>query len=222
MAYRLDGKDIDITGKRLTKIGTGVTGDVYKYKNVALKIFKKDKKPPIDYGTAKFLTTIQTERILLPRNLLFYNDVFSGYTYKLVSKKGSGNRLIMLPREELVEDVRAIEKDTRTLSSKKVLLNGIEPSNCIFNGTLYVSDPKDYSILETFSTRELEALNRYQIHMLLSSLVTSEIRKAGLGNNFEKQIRELFEGKDIEVNTSDFLRDIMKQGESIKQLSKKY
>jgi len=221
MAYRLDGKDIDITGKRLTKIGTGVTGDVYKYKNTALKIFKKDKKLPIDYDTAKYLTNISTDRILLPRHLLFYNDSFTGYTYKLVSKKGSGNRIIMLPREELIENVRAIEKDTKILSSKKVLLNGIEPANCIFNGTLYVSDPKDYSILETFSTRELEALNRYQIHMLLTSLITSEIRKTNLGTSFEKQIKESFEAKEIEENTSDFLRDYLFPGESIKQLSKK-
>ena len=92
MSYRLDGKDIDITGKRMSKIGTGATGDVYKYKNTALKIFKKDKTPPIDEETAKYLTTISTNRILLPRNLLFYNQSFRGYTYKLVSKRGSGKR----------------------------------------------------------------------------------------------------------------------------------
>ena len=75
MGYRLDNKDIDISGKRLTKIGNGGTGDVYKYRNSALKIFKTDRDTPIDLETAEYLTTISTNRVLLPRNLLFYNNI---------------------------------------------------------------------------------------------------------------------------------------------------
>ena len=140
MGHKLEGKDIKLTKKNLKKIGTGVTGDVYKYKNSALKIFKKEKDTPIDYYTADYLTGISTNRILLPRNLLFYNNAFKGYTYKLVSKKGTGNRMIMLPTDELIEDVSIIEKDIEVLSNKQVLLNGIEPDNTIFNGRLYCKE----------------------------------------------------------------------------------
>ena len=217
MGYRLDNKEIDIPGKRMTKIGTGSTGDVYKYKNIALKVFKKDKNPPIDFETAKYLTSISTERILLPRNLLFYNQSFKGYTYKLVPKKGSGKKIITLPKEALVENIESLEKDTKKISNKKVLLNGIEPSNCIFNGNLFVSDPSQYSILESFSTKELEALNQYQIHMLLTSLILSEIRRMNLGSSIERHIKEWLEEKDIEENTSAYLENQMNAGESIKQ-----
>ena len=141
MGFNFDGKNEDLSLKRLTKIANGQTGDVYKYKNSALKIFRKGIEPPIDQTTAKHLTGISTQRILLPRKLLFYNVKFVGYTYKLVSKKGSGKRMINLPKDELIGNISILESDIKTLSENKVLLNGIDPTNYIFNGDLYISDP---------------------------------------------------------------------------------
>ena len=77
MGYRLDNKDVDLTGKRLTKIDSGASGYIYRYKNSALKMFKPGREIPLDEETARFLTTISTNRILLPRNLLFYNNAFN-------------------------------------------------------------------------------------------------------------------------------------------------
>ena len=65
MGYKLDNKDVDISGKRLTKIGNGGTGDVFKYHNSALKIFKEDRETPIDEETAAYLTTISTNKFLM-------------------------------------------------------------------------------------------------------------------------------------------------------------
>ena len=67
--------------------------DVYKYKNSALKVFKKENDTPIDPYTADYLTSISTNRILLPQKLLFYNNAFKGYSMKLVPQKGSGQRI---------------------------------------------------------------------------------------------------------------------------------
>ncbi len=221
MGYQLDGREIDINGKRITKIGTGVTGDVYKYKNMALKIFKKDRTPPITLDDAHYLTGISTERILLPKNLLFYNIAFRGYTYKLVPKKGSGKRLITTPKEELIHNVQVLERDSKILSSKKVLLNGIDPSNSIFNGELYLTDPSLFSVLETASPKDLEVLNRYQLHMLLTALITSEMRKNNFSNAVEKEVKELLDSKNPEEEDSVFLKSLLRDDDSIKQLIKK-
>ena len=221
MGYRLDGKDIDIVQKRMTKIGTGATGDVYKYKNKALKIFKEGKTPPMDLETAKYLSDISTSNILLPEDILFYNLMFRGYTYKLVSKKGSGKRMITLPKEELIDNIEVLESDTETLSKKNVLLNGIDPSNSIFNGSIYLCDPSEYSILEIMSTKELERLNKYQIHMLLSMMILSEMRKSNLGGRPEREMKTLLELKDMDENTSTYLKRLLKNSESIKQFVKK-
>lgn len=221
MGYRLDNKDIDISGKRLTKIGNGGTGDVYKYRNSALKIFKTDKETPMDVETAEYLTTISTNRVLLPRNLLFYNNTFKGYTYKLVSKKGSGKKITTIPKDELVGNISIIERDIETLSNKQVLLDGIEPANTIFNGNLYLTDPCKYTKLDIYSTKELEKLNKYQFHLLLISMISSELKKAGISSKLEKQVKELLNFRDENENSSDFLIDIIDDNDSIKQLTKK-
>ena len=221
MGYKLDDKDIKLTKKNLKKIGTGVTGDVYKYKNMALKVFKKDKKTPIDPYTADYLTSISTNRILLPQKLLFYNNVFKGCTYKLVSKKGMGNRMIMLPKDDLIEDTSIIEKDIETLSNKQVLLNGIEPSNTIFNGRLYITDPTGYTRLEDISIEELEKLNKYQFHLLFTILITQELRKNNFSNRTIQEVKELLEMKDSSNNTSDYLNKLIGDNETFKQFVKR-
>ncbi len=221
MGYRLDNKDIDISGKRLTKIGNGKTGDVYKYRNSALKIFKADRELPIDLETAEYLSTISTERVLLPKNLLFYNNAFKGYTYKLISKKGKGKKITTIPKDELVGNVSLIERDIETLSSKQVLLNGIDPSNTIFNGNLYLADPCQYTKLNSLSTKELEKLNKYQFHLLLVSIIMAEMKKGVISSKTEKQLKELLLLRDDDYNTSDFLSDIIKDNDSIKQFVKK-
>ena len=221
MGYKLDDKDIKLTKKNLKKIGTGVTGDVYKYKNSALKVFKNGKQAPIDPYTADYLTSISTNRILLPQNLLFYNNAFKGYTYKLVSKKGMGNRMIMLPKDDLIEDTSIIEKDIETLSNKQVLLSGIEPSNTIFNGRLYLTDPTSYSVLETASTEELEKLNKYQFHLLFIMLITQELRKNNFSNHTIAEVKELLEMKDSADDTSYYLKELLGDNDTFKQFVKR-
>lgn len=225
MGYKLDDKDIKLTGKQWTKIGTGINGDVYRYRNMALKLFKKEKDTPIDRYTAEYLTSISTDRILLPINLLYYNNTFKGYTYKLVPKKGPGNRMIMLPKTDLVQDIRVLEKDVEILSKKQVLLNGIEPSNTIFNGNLYLTDPTGYRVLEGWNSDELsdelEKVNKYQLHLLLISLIISELRKNNFSSKDEKTIKEILEMRDEYEDSSEFFNSIIGNNDTIKQFVKK-
>lgn len=221
MGYKLDDKDVKLTGKQWTKIGTGAKGDVYKYRNMALKVFKEDRDTPIDVYTAEYLSNISTDRILLPQNLLFYNNAFKGYTYKLVSKKGTGQRMIMLPKQELIQDIRILEEDIKTLSNKSVLLNGISPENSIFNGELYLVDPTEYRVLEDCSTKELEELNKFQLHLLLTTLISLELRKNNFTSKTERNAKELFGMKEIGENSSRFFSDIIGNNESIKEFVKK-
>ncbi len=221
MGYKLDDKEIELTNKRMTKIGTGVKGDVYKYRNMALKIFRKDKPEPIDYYTADYLTNISTDRILLPQNLLFYNNAFRGYTYKLVSKKGSSQRMIMLPKYEFIQNIRVLERDIETVSNKKVLLDGVTPENSIFNGNLFLTDPTDYKIMDDWDSEVLEELNKCQLHLLLTSLIIMELRKNNFTSKVQSDVKELLEMKDSNTNSSDFFLDIINRDDTIKQFVKR-
>lgn len=219
MGYRLDDKNIELTGKL---VGTGKKGNVYRYRNMALKVFKEDRDTPIDEETATYLTNISTDRILLPKSLLFYNNKFRGYTYKLVPKKGSGQRMIMLPKDDLIQDVRVLERDVERLSNREVLLNGIEPENTIFNGNLYLTDPTSYTVLEGWNSRELEKINKYQLHLLLITLITAELRKNNQASKAEIDlVKEILEMRDEYENSSDFFGDVIGNNENMKQFVKK-
>jgi len=221
MGYKLDDKNIEFPSKHMSKIGTGKNGDVYKYRDMALKVFKENKDTPIDVETTEYLSKISTTRIILPKNLLFYNNAFRGYTHKLIDKKGTGKRLIMLPKTDLVQDIRVLESDVETLSNKQVLLSGVEKDNTIFNGNLYLIDPTGYRVLEDCDSEQLEKLNKYQLHLLLVSLITSELGKNNFSNRIQDNIKELLKMKDAHTNSSEFFSDIIGNNESVKEFVKK-
>ncbi len=228
MGFFLDGKAANISSKRL--LANGKNGDVYRYKQSALKIFREGTEPPIDVETAEYLKGIKTDRILLPRKLLFYNNTFKGYTYKLVPKKGSGKRMILLPKDEFIGNIKILERDIDLLSQEHVLLVGIEPENCIFNGDLFIADPSRYTIydivaddgLQQIEQEEyLKKLNKYALHELLISIIVSEARKSNIPSRTELQIKELLGLKDEDIDSSDFFVDILDTDETVKQLIKK-
>ena len=168
MGYRLEGKEVDLTGlRKLTFTPSSKAGDVYRYKNYALRIFK-DGEEPIDQPTAEYLTNIKTDRIILPKRLLFYNNAFKGYTMKLVSQRGAGKRISTTPKEDFIDNIKAIERDIETLSQRKVLLNGATPGYTLYNGELYIVDPSNYRILDSVDSDKLEQLNQFQLHLLIT------------------------------------------------------
>ena len=219
MGYRLGSKDVKLNRKRMSKIATGKNGDVYRYHNMALKIFRKSDTP-MSVETADYLTTISTNRVLLPKKLLFYNHAFKGYSYTLVSKKGATKKIIELPKGEFIDNIILLENDIERLSKRNVLLNGVDFSNTIFNGRLYMTDPSQYSVLDIAPIEELERLNKYQLHLLLTSIIIADIRKSSDLCNYEKLIRELLAEKDDIEDSSYFFDNMIGKKDSIKEYVK--
>ena len=221
MGYRLENKEIELEGlRKLSFTPTQKAGDVYRYKNYALRIFKEGEEP-IDQQTAKYLTDITTDRIILPRKLLFYNNAFKGYTMKLVSQKGSGKRISTTPKEDVLESIVALEKDIETLSQKKVLLNGATPGYTLYNGNLYIVDPSNYRILDAVDTSSLEQLNQFQLHLLITELIAADLRKARVQQSTIQNIKEILNLRDNDQTTSEYLRELLQGQSNIKGLVKK-
>lgn len=221
MGYRLENKEIELDGlRKLSFTPTQKAGDVYRYKNYALRIFKEGEEP-IDQQTAKYLTDISTDRIILPRKLLFYNNAFKGYTMKLVSQKGSGKRISTTPKEDVLESIVALEKDIETLSQKKVLLNGATPGYTLYNGNLYIVDPSNYRILDAVDTSSLEQLNQFQLHLLITELIAADLRKAHVQQSTIQNIKEILDLRDNDQTTSEYLRELLQGQSNIKGIVKK-
>lgn len=221
MGYRLENKDINLNEKKFTKIAQGKTGNVFKCNGYAIKVFNNYAEDIIDLETAKYLTGIRTNRIILPNKLLFYNNSFKGYSMKLVKKDPRQKKIINCPTDELIRNVEIIEEDIKTLSDKKVLLNGINPENTTFNGKLYLTDPSKYRILDIGSTEELEKLNNYQFYILLTNLIIKELNKSHISASTIQRMKELLSLKDDSIYYSDYLGEILEDNSSIKTLIKK-
>lgn len=222
MIYKIGSRKEDLDGKRIRRIATGSKGDVYRYRDEAIKLFNPDEELPMTEEVAEYLTKIQTSRILLPRKLVFYQDAFRGYTLRLVQKKGNSRKLIALPGEDLILNSEIIEKYIRTLSDKKVLLNGITPDNVLFNGRLYLTDPAHYKLLELYGTEDLERLNKYQFHVLFTELIAEELKKCNYPQSVVTYMRDLLRVKDVDQPTSEFLKEIVDPKDTIKQMVKKF
>ncbi len=222
MIYKIGTRKEDLDGKRIRKIASGEKGDVYRYKDEAIKLFNPDEELPMTEEVAKYLTNIQTSRILLPRKLIFYEDAFRGYTLRLVQHKGNSKKLITLPGDYLVDNAEKIEDDIRTLSNHKVLLNGITPDNVLFNGRLYLTDPAHYKLLELLETEDLERLNRYQFHVLFTELIKKELKRCNYSPAVIEYMIDLLKMKDVDQSTSEYLSEIVPSKESIKQIVKKF
>lgn len=221
MGYRLENKPVDLSGiKKLTYVPSTKAGDVYHYRNYALRIFKDGEKV-IDKETAKYLTTISTERILLPKKLLFYNNAFRGYTMKLVSQKGSSKKIISTPIEDFIDSVEVLENDVEAVSQKKVLLNDITPGYTLYNGELYLVNPAKYTTLDIGSAEDIERINKYQLHLLITELISGELNKQNFSQSSIRHMKELMGLRDMDQNTSDYLYEIMGDQKDIKQFVKK-
>lgn len=229
MGYKLGNRNIDIPGKDVRKIASGKRGDIYKYRNVVLKVFPKnyDQNDVLDEDAAKYLTGISTDRILLPRKILYYHEPqcdineFRGYSLRSLDKKGAKKRIINENSIDVVNNIKALENDVILLSRKGVLLNGITPSNTIYNGDIFLTDPSRYSVLAEIDYDSLENLNRYQLHLLLSELIVTDAKKEGFSTSTVVKIRNLFNIKDDLNKSSDFFGDILEDNTNLKQFIKK-
>lgn len=220
MGYKINNKDINLN--KLQRIAQGKRGYVYRYDKNALKVLDDEELDEcIDEETARYLTGMRTDRILLPKNLLFYNNTFKGYTLKLISSKPQSKNLISIPKYDFIRNVEELEEDIRLLSAKQVLLNGIDPKNTIFNGSLYLSDPSRYTIFKTTNTENLENLNRYQLYILLQALIVQELRKANVQNDKIESLKDLLEMKETDTECSKYFDEIIDKHSNIKQLVKR-
>lgn len=221
MGYRLESKDVDLGGLRqLNYVPSKRAGDIYRYKNDVIRIFR-DGESPIDLDTARYLTTISTDRVLLPKKLLFYNNAFKGYTMKLVSQKGAGRKMVNAPKQDLYESINLVEDDIDRLSNKQVLLSNTGIDHTLYNGDLYLVDPSQYRIFDYGDVESLKRLNQYHLHLLVSEIISTELRSMNFSRASIAHMKEVMDVKDTDQYTSDYLYEIMGNQKDIKQFVKK-
>ena len=128
-------------------LSEGKEGTVYKYKNLAIKIYHEhSKKDRLDENTCELLKSINTKRILLPRKLVYNKDKkFIGYTTDYHQKYSLDN-LKRMKIKSLKEELQLIKKDIELLSKNNITIDDLYIDNIILSDGLYFIDPGSFWI----------------------------------------------------------------------------
>lgn len=156
--YDIDNKLIDFNNMTLLNT-TGSEVLVYKKDELVYKIYKKNYKlEHKNEQELEYLSSITTERILMPKGKLFSNGDLIGYTMKYITGKKD---ILNIPIKRLLDELLIIENDIENISNSYIRIMDINKSNIVFNGCLYLIDPGNYYInniedlLVYFQTKEI-------------------------------------------------------------------
>lgn len=217
MKYQINNEFItpDII-RKLKLIKSGKTGKVYKWKNnQILKIFTINQSKDdiqMDLETAEILSKINTKSryIILPIDLVFNKNDYKknnlkGYTSLYIKRKGNSN-ITKIPKGKLLENIQGIEEDIELLSSKNILLDGLNIQNTIFNDKLYISDPIRYIKMKEESVRNI---NMKLFQQLLIDLTMRDLKRMRVSKQKIERIAELLWLKDDEALNSIYLKNLL-------------
>lgn len=221
MNYSLENKRIKLN--KVNIIGSGVNGNVYRYKNLAIKIFTNGEitEGLIDSKTCRDLCNISTDSILLPKNLVFYKEkIFSGYTLQLVNTIRT-HSIVKWDKKCFIDSIESLEEDVLRLSNKGVLLDGILPENVIISDRLYLIDPSKYSFVDKQYCHGLYDLNNYQIHLLLSKLVLISLKKNDITSAKLQKLKKVLLSKESDRLSSKFFDELIGKEKNIYSYVKK-
>lgn len=229
LIYYFGDKKIDMSKKEFDShyINEGLESNVYLFNDRVIKIYKpKCVKIRLDEDTVKRLSKINTERIIMPQDVV-YNELnkFSGYTMKYI--ESFDNYFINnLNINFLVDELEKYENDIKILSRNKITITDICLCNFIFNDGIYFIDPGsflyedhliDYSGLsEKNGIIETELFNRQELNTFF---ITNFLRIYGKVPKCKSKI--LCKQFSYLAPLSSQIKDTMVDGESIKEYAKR-
>lgn len=166
-------------------LSEGTEGIVYRYKENALKIYKEfSVKSRLDESTAKELTLIRTNRILLPRKLLHnISSKFVGYSTMFLDKY-SPKYISNMKMEDFNKEISLLCKDSDILASNHVDIEDLNSDNMIYDGSIYICDPGSYKIRNNDSVSHISKHNR---QVMIEFLVDSILKQSSKLNKREKK-----------------------------------
>lgn len=151
----------------------GTEGRVYNYNDFALKVHWNKVNPRycLDEKTAKLLLTIDTQRILLPRNTIYVknkNDkyLYKGYATKYINNIKPLKDITTINSLKLLEELELLYEDCNILTQNNIILYDLDyEENILYNGEIYFVDPGKYL---TYEYDDLGIINIKTLNSALS------------------------------------------------------
>ena len=224
MGYTLNKKNVNVD-KRI-KISSDSLSDVYVInRGIALRVYKSniDKSLVLSEQDCDYLSGLRSDRILLPKKILYKNNTYAGYSYRLLNNNMKKDKIIATDIDDFISDIEMLEEDIDFLSKKGVMLDGITPRNVVYSDGLYLTDVSQFKVVDVdeFNYRELRKLNDYQIQLLLESMITSELSKEKVMKSKISDLITLMEDRDDSIKQSKYYEKLFDYSDNIRQFVKK-
>ena len=138
--------NLKINTLSLSMLGKGSEGICYKYNDVVLKIHYSSNSTFLNEETALKLMKIKTNRINVPISLVYDSkNKYIGYTKKYVDEK---NNVRDITNQKLIEELKLIKEDVKSLSSNGILLTDCNNLyNIIYDGNINYIDPGSFTLV---------------------------------------------------------------------------
>lgn len=149
--FYLNNKRINLDLENMVIIGEGKEGIVYKYNNnQCIKIFNVNRNNSqllkINEDKFKLFTTLETEKIIMPTDLLYNSDnCISGYLMKYIDDKFDIDFIRSKNIGEIIKELNDLKRDIEILNENDILINDLKQPHLLYNKGFYLIDSSLYS-----------------------------------------------------------------------------
>lgn len=219
--FKYDGYTLKKGIKTYKKQGEGLESIVFKIDDeTVLKVYKdSNEKAKLNESMIKELSQIDTNRIVLPNNIITDED---GETkgYSMDYKEDSEASIIDYPKEQLIEELSLLKDDLTELGENKVEIGDLREENTISNeSSFYLIDCGDYLKRKKDTTKvNYFFFNEYLINDILIDIIYEESTDLKKGLNFLKEVK-MYLLDDTYIG--DYLKEKMQEQETLNEYVKR-
>lgn len=194
-------------------VDEGQEAVIYHYGDYAYKIYKSHcPKYRLEQEDCEMMMTIPTEKILLPRGIIFdENHRFTGYYTNFIEKQPT-HKILDLKLKNFISQLDDVYQDIQLLSENHILVHDMSIPNFCYHDGFYFVDPGSYLFVDDFPTSFLDSFNREAF----TNFLVQEI----FGKTLSLSRKKVFYLKNY-LNEFSYISDALVE-ESVEESVKKY
>lgn len=176
--------------------GTGVEGTVYRFHNLAVKIFKRPVFKHMEDGY-DILHSINTKSFVLIKDKLYENGTMTGFTMDYIND--DFRPLDNVSMSSLISDLKIIKEDLTVFLQNSIYLVDVHKKNIMYDGHIRVIDTNSYQplsvyteLLEVGESIEDKRLDIKKNNLKHINKGIASFLDYRLSNNFSEEAREKF------------------------------
>ena len=210
-----------VNGVLLQLLGFGVDGEVYKYKDKAIKLYHDENsvKEHLSQEQINILSDISTNHIVLPKQSLISNEFNPGFVMEYIDLETKKD-ILLADKNTLIKELQETESELQLVGENHFLLNDTNAKNLFYNGQFHIFDADSflYDKKVNFDKRNIEIFVWHFIRDIIFAESNGFNKKEQLG--LVRKLNYLYKRGNYFL-LSNFLEEFIEE-ENLKQASSRF